>query len=461
MIPIEALKTRRQKLAQLINIPAILWSGKAPSRNFRANHYPFRASSHFLYFAGLPLENAAIFLENGQLTLFMDNPSADSTLWQGETAKREDIAAKIGANNAYPLEALKGNRERVATIPVQDQFTYQQQCEILNRPLSSIQELIDIDLELVKAIITLRLIHDKAALNEIKKAINVSVNAHKIGISSTQKSSTEAQIRGAMEGYIISQKMTCAYNSIVTINGEVLHNETYNNSLKSGDLLLADVGAETASGWAADITRTWPVSGHFSSSQRDIYDIVLAAHDACLETIKPGVEYREIHLLAAKIIAEGLVNVGILKGEAETLVENDVHAMFFPHGVGHLLGLDVHDMEDLGDLAGYEEGRQRSQRFGLGYLRLDRPLKAGMIVTIEPGFYQVPAILNNHSFQEKYHKDINWDKLKQFSDVKGIRIEDDILVTEQGAEILSKKLPTTASDIETLVGNFHSDLMIL
>ena len=450
MIPIEALKNRRKNLAQLINIPAILWSGKAPSRNFKANHYPFRASSHFLYFAGLPLENAAIRLENGEITLFMDNPSPDSSLWHGVMPTRDDIAGEIGANDAYPMEALKSNIEGIATVPVQDKFTYQQQCEILNRTLPCIQELMEIDLDLIKAIISLRLTHDEAALNEIRKAIDVSVNAHKIGIKSTKKYSTEAEIRGAMEGYIISKNMSCSYNSIVTINGEVLHNETYNNSLKSGDLLLADVGAETASGWASDITRTWPVSGHFSRTQRDIYDLVLAAHDACIEAIKPGIEYRDIHLLAAKIIAEGLVNLGILKGEAETLVEKDAHAMFFPHGVGHLLGLDVHDMEDLGDLAGYEQGRRRSERFGLGYLRLDRPLKAGMIVTIEPGFYQVPAILNNPNFQEKYHQDINWDKLKQFSDVKGIRIEDDILVTQNGAEILSKKLPTKASDIETL-----------
>ena len=245
--------------------------------------------------------------------------------------------------------------------------------------------------------------------------------------------------------------MTCAYNSIVTVNGEVLHNETYNNQLKSGDLLLADVGAETPLGWASDITRTWPVSGHFSSSQRDIYDIVLAAHDACIEGIKPGVEYRDIHLLGAKIIAEGLVNLGILKGDLEHLVDKDAHAIFFPHGLGHLLGLDVHDMEDLGDLAGYEEGRTRSERFGLGYLRLDRPLKVGMVVTIEPGFYQVPAILNNPKFQEKYQNDVNWEKLKQFSDVRGIRIEDDILVTETGAEILTKNLPTKAIDIEEMM----------
>ena len=451
MIDIEYLKNRRTKLANLIDVPTVLWSGKSPSKNFRANHYPFRASSHFLYFAGLPLENAAIKLDNGNLDLFMDNPHPDSSLWHGEMPRREDIALQIGADNAYPMEVLKEQINEVATIPVQDVFTYTKQREILQRSLSINKELNQVDEQLIKAVISLRLTHDKIGLEEIKKAINVSVEAHKIGINSTKKSKTEAEVRAAMESYIISQNMTCAYNSIVTVNGEVLHNETYNNQLKSGDLLLADVGAETPLGWASDITRTWPVSGHFSSSQRDIYDIVLAAHDACIEGIKPGVEYRDIHLLGAKIIAEGLVNLGILKGDLEHLVDKDAHAIFFPHGLGHLLGLDVHDMEDLGDLAGYEEGRTRTERFGLGYLRLDRPLKVGMVVTIEPGFYQVPAILNNPKFQQKYQNDVNWEKLKQFSDVRGIRIEDDILVTETGAEILTKNLPTKAIDIEEMM----------
>ena len=451
MIDIEYLKNRRTKLANLIDVTTVLWSGKSPSKNFRANHYPFRASSHFLYFAGLPLENAAIKLDNGNLDLFMDNPHPDSSLWHGEMPRREDIALQIGADNAYPMEVLKEQINEVATIPVQDVFTYTKQREILQRSLSINKELNQVDEQLIKAVISLRLTHDKIGLEEIKKAINVSVEAHKIGINSTKKSKTEAEVRAAMESYIISQNMTCAYNSIVTVNGEVLHNETYNNQLKSGDLLLADVGAETPLGWASDITRTWPVSGHFSSSQRDIYDIVLAAHDACIEGNKPGVENRDIHLLGAKIIAEGLVNLGILKGDLEHLVDKDAHAIFFPHGLGHLLGLDVHDMEDLGDLAGYEEGRTRSERFGLGYLRLDRPLKVGMVVTIEPGFYQVPAILNNPKFQEKYQNDVNWEKLKQFSDVRGIRIEDDILVTETGAEILTKNLPTKAIDIEEMM----------
>jgi Xaa-Pro aminopeptidase len=268
----------------------------------------------------------------------------------------------------------------------------------------------------------------------------------------------ESQIRAAIEAVMLAHEMTCAYGSIVTVHGEVLHNDQYSHLLKSGDLLLVDAGAETASGWASDITRTCPVSGRFSSTQRDIYDLVLAAQDACIAAIGPGVDYREIHLLAAKVLAEGLVELGILRGRSSDLVDQDAHALFFPHGIGHLLGLDVHDMEDLGDRAGYAPGRTRSDRFGLGYLRLDRPLQPGMVVTIEPGFYQVPAILNDPERRDRYQEMVNWERLAQFADVRGIRIEDDVLVTATGAEVLTAELPTQAAAIEQLVstqsGNF-------
>ena len=201
-------------------------------------------------------------------------------------------------------------------------------------------------------------------------------------------------------------------------------------------------------GWASDLTRTWAVTGKFSPTQRDLYEVVLAAHDACIEKMRPGVEYRDIHLLAASVIAQGLVDLGILQGQVSDLVERDAHALFFPHGVGHLVGLDVHDMEDLGDLAGYEAGRKRSDRFGLGFLRLNRPLQPSMLVTIEPGFYQVPAILKDPQTRSKYQDVVNWERLDQFSDVRGIRIEDDVLVTEEGTQVLTADLPTQADEIE-------------
>jgi Xaa-Pro aminopeptidase len=441
------LQKRREHLASLISTPVILWSGCAAPRNFPANRFPFRASSHFLYFAGLPLENAAIRLENGKLELFMDEAPAIAALWHGESLSPAKLAAIIGADASYPLEKLSAKSANAATIALSDYHSYRQQWRVLDRELPQ-----EVDLNLARAIVSLRLSHDAWALEELRKAAQISVQAHAAGMAAVCLAKTEAEVRGAMEGAIISQNMTCAYNSIVTVHGEVLHNEQSYHPLERGDLLLADVGAETPLGWAADISRTFPVTGKFSPTQKDIYEVVLAAHDACIDALAPGVEYRDIHLLGAQIIAEGLVSLGILRGNPADLVARDAHALFFPHGIGHLLGLDVHDMEDLGDLAGYGEGRKRSDRFGLCYLRLDRTLQPGMLVTIEPGFYQVPAILTNPGFREKYQDAVNWDVLQKFSDVLGIRIEDDVLVTNSGREVLTAQLPTKIDEIEQLIG---------
>jgi Xaa-Pro aminopeptidase len=444
------LRQRRQNLAQAIDQPVMLWAGGSSSRNFPANVYPYRANSHFLYFAGLPLEDTVIRLEAGRLTLYMDDATPASILWHGESPTRSQIAAQIGAEDAFPLSELKS--EDAATLPVQDGETRSRQAELLQRRVErGVANLAGVDRELALAIVRLRMIHDAGAIAEMRRAAAVTVKAHQVGMRVTRMAQTEAQVRAAMEGEILAANMTCAYGSIVTVQGEVLHNNHYHNPMRSGDLLLADVGAETELGWAADVTRTWPVSGKFSPTQRSIYQVVLAAHDACIAAARPGVEYRDLHLLACGTIAAGLVDLGILRGRPEDLVEQDAHALFFPHGVGHLLGLDVHDMEDLGDLAGYEPGRQRSDRFGLGYLRLHRPLRSGMVVTIEPGFYQVPAILQDGERREKYQNMVNWERLAEFSDVRGIRIEDDVLITEEGNEVLTVALPTVVEDLEAIV----------
>ncbi|MBV8882695.1 MAG: aminopeptidase P family protein [Chroococcidiopsidaceae cyanobacterium CP_BM_RX_35] len=452
----DTLRHRRQRLAQLVHVPVILWSGSESPRNFPANTFPFRASSHFLYLAGLPLPNAAIRLAEGKLELFMDDAPPGSALWHGAMPKREDIAQSIGADAAFPMAVLESRVANAATIAVQDYPTQLAQAKFLKRAVTRANApLLEVDMQLIQAMISLRLAHDLGALAELGQAAAMTVEAHLAGMAATLSAQIEADVRAAMERVIISHNMTCAYSSIVTVHGEVLHNEHYHHQLQPGDLLLADVGAETSMGWAADVTRTWPVSGNFSPTQRDIYQVVLAAHDTCIAKVHPHVEYQDIHLLAATIIAEGLVDLGILHGQPEDLVEMDAHALFFPHGVGHLLGLDVHDMEDLGDLAGYECGRVRSDRFGLNYLRLNRPLHSGMLVTIEPGFYQVPAILHNAELRSKYQGVVNWERLTQFADVRGIRIEDDVLVTETGSEVPTAALPTAVDDIEQLVREKH------
>lgn len=428
-----SLAQRRMGLAQRFPAPVVLWAGTPLSRNFPANTYPFRASSHFLYFAGRSLPGAALVLESGQATLFMDAASPGAALWHGPTPSPAAQAEAIGAQAVYPLAELPQRSVAAVTLPTD-----------LNRATPQ-------EMALVQAMVDLRLGHDDWALAEIRFAAQVSVQAHRAGMIATRRATTEADVRAAIERVMIAHQCPCAYNSIVTTHGEVLHNDHYHHPLQPGDLLLVDAGAETPQGWAADITRTWPVSGQFSAPQRDVYNVVLAAHDACLAVAKPGVEYRDLHLLACRTLAAGLVDLGILRGQPDDLVDRDVHALFFPHGVGHLLGLDVHDMEDLGDGAGYAPGRQRSKRFGLGFLRLDRPLAPRMVVTIEPGFYQVPGILDPARQSGQYDDAVNWERLGDFASVRGIRIEDDVLITEEGCEVLTAALPTAADTLAAWV----------
>lgn len=442
---------RRHRLVKQFNTAVLLFAGDRQSRNFRANQYPFRASSHFLYFAGLPLAGAVLFLEGDRQLLFMDFPTADDALWHGEFTPREELQASLKVDQILPKSELKKYATGAATIPLVDPYQRSAQSQIFGRELAAPKHLTGCDQQLAKAIIHCRLIHDAAAIAQIQSAVEISIQAHQQGMKTAIRANNEAVVRGAIEGHILGSQMSFAYNSIVTTHGEVLHNEHSFHPFKTGDLLLVDAGAEASDGWAADLTRTYPINGKFSATQRDIYEVVLAAHDQAIAALKPDVEYRDIHWLAAKVLTEGLINLGILRGQVEDLLAQDVHALFFPHGIGHLLGLDVHDMEDLGDLAGYAPGRTRGDRFGECFLRLDRPLKTNMIVTIEPGFYQIPALLNDVQNREKYKKLVHWEKLTQFADVRGIRIEDDILITPNGAKNLSKSLATSVSAIENFM----------
>jgi Xaa-Pro aminopeptidase len=447
----QAILNRRSQLGARYPGLVLLWAGEPPARNFPANAYPFRASSHFLYFAGIGIPGAVIALDAGNLTLYWDEPPADAALWHGQPPSLDAMATEIGAIAAHPKSTLLAQQWDAATIPLGDRLTHQEQSQVLGRSLGPAIQLEMSDRPLAEAIITLRLHQDEMAIAQIQSAAVVTVQAHTAGMAATLASPREANVRAAIEAVFTAAEMVPAYGSIVTVQGEVLHQERSPHPLTPGDLLLVDAGAESPGGWASDVTRTWPVSGRFTGPQRDIYDCVLAAHDACIAAIAPGVEFRDLHVLAGRVLTEGLRDLGILRGEMEGLLEQGAIAVFFPHGIGHLLGLDVHDMEDLGDLAGYAPGRSRSERPGMRYLRLDRPLQTGMTVTIEPGFYQIPQLLTQAQQRFPGNEVIDWDRLNQFLQVRGIRIEDDVHLGEDGVLILSDALPTQATAIENLV----------
>jgi Xaa-Pro aminopeptidase len=457
---------RRRRLSERLGgQPALLVAGRPRPRNYAANIFRFRADSHFLYLVGMSLADAVLLGFGGRWELFVVPPAPDDALWHGETAGAEAIREAAGVDRIRPLSDLGGVLDelgggaKIGTIPAVDPVTRHRQAERLGRPWGLHEpadagppKLGERDAKLADAMIDLRRIHDDAALEDLSVAADCTRQAHLAGMAATRPGLREQVVVAAIEGAMAARGMEPSYGSIVSVHGEVLHNTTYDNVLAEGDLLLCDAGAEHH-GWASDVTRTWPVSGRFSATQRDLYELVLSAQKAAIDAVKPGARYRDLHLLASRVIAQGLVDLGILRGDPDNLVERGAHALFFPHGLGHLLGLDVHDMEDLGDRAGYGPGRARSGQFGLAYLRLDRDLEPGMLVTIEPGFYNVPAILADERLCGPFDRDrtLDRERLAAFADVRGIRIEDDVLCTEEGSEVLTAAIPKEADEVAAQV----------
>ena len=426
-------------------------SGLSRPRNFAGNRYPFRAESHFLYFVGRSIEGAALLVEHGKKTLFAPSPDPEAELWAGRQPGLDELSRELGLD-VRPIEELK-LPELLATLPAQDSESAVWQSELCGRDVihGSGFELEGADRDLAEAVIEIRLQHDEPAIAQLRFAAGIAEQAHRAGMRATRPGMREFGVRGPMEAAIIGSGCTCSYNSIVTVHGEVLHNERHDGLLAENDLLLADVGAETPEGWASDVTRVWPASGRFSSTQRAIYDLVFASQRAAITALKPGVRYLDVHRTAGLEMLRGLIELGIFRGDLQDLYARGAAALFFPHGIGHLLGLDVHDMEDLGDRAGYAPGRVRSSNAGDRYLRLDRDLRAGMCVTIEPGFYQIPALLRDASETAGLESALDRKCLAEFADVRGIRIEDDVLVTSSGSEVLTSAIPKTVDEVEAAV----------
>jgi Xaa-Pro aminopeptidase len=444
-----ACAERRARLAaRLGNSPALIASGAPRPRGTYRGLHPFRAASHFLYLFGLHLPRAMGLWTGDGWQIFLPEPSPDAALWTGPEPGFAELSEMLGvpvSALAKLPDALTG--KAVATLPAADMEGCLEQSNLLGREIRP-GKLAPIDEPLADAMIALRLVQDQAAIAAMHEAAKASVAAHLAGLKATRPGVAESVVRAALEAELWARNMTTSYTSIVSVHGEVLHNEDHHHRLEKNDLLLVDAGGETAGGWACDITRTWPVGGRYSETQRDLYDVVLLAQAAAVAAIRPGLRYLDLQGIAAHAIAKGLVGLGILTGDPAELVADGVVALFFPHGVGHLIGLDVHDLDDLGDRATYAPGRTRSTDPGLKALRLDRDLVAGMAVTVEPGFYQVGAILNDAERTRCARDRLRRDRLAQFADARGIRIEDTILVTADGHENLTAELPKATTAIE-------------
>lgn len=432
--------------------PALIAAGATRPRTSANTAYPFRAASHFLFLFGLHLPRAFGLWTGDRWLLYVPEPGPDFALWHGPApgpAQLADaLACPVELRPALPAALAD---KSVATLPALDCETRVEQAELLGRPVQY-GKLDALDEPLADAIIEMRLVHDHAGIAAMRQAAAATAAAYHAGLHAVRPGIKECVVRAAMEAEFIKRDMTVSYNSIVSVHGEVLHNEVYHHELTSRDLLLVDVGGETADGWAADVTRTWPVSGHFSPAQRDCYQVVLNAQQKVITAVQPGRPFRELHLMAAQLMAEGLVDLGLLRGDPAELVADGVVALFFPHGLGHLIGLDVHDLEDMGDRATYAPGRTRSTQPGLRTLRLDRELRPGMAITIEPGLYFVPAILQDPARTAVAGDRLRRERLPAFADVRGIRIEDDVLVKPQdhetGYEVLTAAIPKAADALE-------------
>ena len=402
--------------------PLAIHSGQPQSRNYPGNPYPFRASSAFLYLAGWNHPDVAVVLGHDSCVLYFDAPGVEDAVWEGPGPDLEALKSRYGFDEIRPRAELPHG--------LVDQSHH----------------------DVVAAMVEMRLYHDVAAVAQLRSAVDISSRAHLRAMRATRPGRHERDIRAELLASITADDAVPSFQPIVSTRGEVLHNPHSENALHSRDLLLVDFGAENAEGWAGDLTRTYPVSGKFSPRQKEIYEVVLAAEVAAIEACHPGVRYLDVHMTAARKITEGLVALGLLKGSVELLVQRGAHALFFPHGVGHLLGLDVHDMEEYGDLAGYPTGRERNPQFGLNFLRLDRDLRIEMAVTIEPGFYWIPQLLENPERTRPFEDCLDHKTIAAYREVRGIRIEDDVLVTAEGPVVLSASLPKTVAQLEETIG---------
>ena len=427
--------------------------------NYRDNTYHFRQDSSFLYFFGLdfPRLAAVIDFETGEDFLFGDDVDIADIIWMGPQIPLREKAANVGVEYGYPQaklfdfisEALKKKR-KVHFLP-----PYRGENKILLEKLTgiSVHKINEnASLQLIQSVIDLRSVKEDEEIVEIEKACATGYKMHVTAMQMAHPGVWEQKIAGTIEGIALAGGGMPSFPIILSQNGETLHNHDHSKILKTGNLMLTDAGAESLLHYASDFTRTVPVGGKFTTKQREIYEIVLAANNTATALTKPGVTYLSVHLAVAEVIASGLKNLGLMKGDLKEAVRNGAHAMFFPHGLGHMMGLDVHDMEDLGQIyVGYDDETRPVDQFGTAYLRLGKTLQPGFVITNEPGIYFIPSLIDKWKNEKINAEFINFDKVDEYRNFGGIRLEDDILVTETGSKIIGERVPVNPDEIEEII----------
>ena len=448
---------RRKALRKLMPSGIILLPGNSEaSYNYTDNTYTFRQDSNFSYFFGLenPDFVGIIDVDNNIDYIFGNDFEIDDIIWMGPQPKVIDLAVKVGVKKTASLPELTVfiNNAIQKGRPVHFAPTYRAETKLQVSGLLGINPLRIRDyasMPLIEAIVKLRSIKADIEVAEIEAAIETAWHMFTTGMRMAYPGRKEQEIVGAMEGISIAHGRPVSFPIILSTNGQILHNHHHENILQEGRMMVMDAGSETALNYASDITRTVPVGGKFSQKQREIYEIVLNAQLNSIAATKPGTFYRDCHTVACETITTGLKDLGMMKGDVKEAVAAGAHALFLPHGLGHMLGMDVHDMEGLGQIhVGYDNEIQPSKQFGTAYLRLGRRLQPGFVLTNEPGIYFIPELIDMWKAEKKYQEFLNYDKIEEYRDFGGIRIEDDILVTADGHRVLGRPIPKTVAEVE-------------
>ncbi|MBR4506687.1 MAG: aminopeptidase P family protein [Bacteroidales bacterium] len=451
----ETYMARREQLRKDMGHGIIIIPGnhEAPC-NYKDNTYWFRQDSTFLYFFGLQREDlvGVIDCDNGKDYIFANDYDIDDIIWTGPLPSVKELAASVGVANTGNLKALQRFVDNHATakfhyLPPYRADITRQMSELLGIKYNAVNRYASLDL--ILACVKQRSIKSAEEIREIEKAIETAYNMHVGAMKLAMPGRYEYELAGFMEGEAWKGNGPVSFPVIMTIHGETLHNHGHNNKLVKGRMLVMDAGAETAMNYCSDITRSVPVGGKFDARQKAIYEIVLSANLEAIKVTKPGITYKEVHQAASRKLAEGYKGLGILKGKVDDIVEAGAHSLLMPHGLGHMMGLDVHDMENYGQInVGYDKETRPSEQFGLGSLRCGRKLQPGFVITDEPGCYFIPALIDKWKAEGKCKEFINYRELEKWKDFGGIRIEDDVLVTKTGCRVLGKPIPKTVNEIE-------------
>lgn len=425
--------------------------------NYADNPFHFRQDSTFLYFFGLnyPSLAAIIDVDENRQIMFGNDLTVEDIVWMGTQPTLKEKSLKVGIEETSPLDGLQDYMSRAKQSgryihilpPYRDEHRIKL-CNLLG--LSRIETDEAASLEFIQAVIDQRNIKSEQEIMEIEKAVNTSADMHIAAMKMAQAGMTEAAVAAQVEQIALAAGGHIAFPVIATIHGETLHNHYHGNTLKKGDLFLLDAGAETAMGYAGDLSSTFPVDKKFTSCQAEIYQIALDAHLAAAGALKPGVKFRDVHLLACRTLTNGLKEMGFMQGDVDDAVAQGAHALFFPCGTGHMMGMDVHDMENLGEkYVGYK-GEDKSTQFGLKSLRLARELEPGFVLTIEPGIYFIPELIDLWKAENRLSQFINYAQVEAYKDFGGLRNEEDFLITENGCRLLGKPVPKTIAEVESL-----------